>query len=95
MVMTNPAALVIGMFGGAPKVADLCGLNESSVYRWTYPKERGGLDGIVPARHQRTLLREAPGLGVPLTPDHFHDHPSLARDARTLGEHPICVNSQQ
>jgi hypothetical protein len=71
--MKKVALHVIEKCGGSQVVADMVGVDVSRVYRWTYPKERGGTDGLIPAQHQQTLLREARKRGIPLEPNDFFD----------------------
>lgn len=54
------ATRIIKKLGGAYKVADLLGCHHSRVYRWTYPPERGGTGGSIPANQFRKLLAVAP-----------------------------------
>lgn len=49
----------------------MTGRDVSRVHRWTYPRERGGTGGIIPADAQEALLLEAIKRGIPLRPDHF------------------------
>ncbi|WP_374374453.1 hypothetical protein [Dongia sp.] len=69
--MANIAQHVISKCGGAHFVANLLGLKPLEVYRWTYPRERGGRDGFVPARYQVRLLTLARGRGIDLRTDDF------------------------
>lgn len=62
---------IIALCGGYKAVADMTGRDETRVRRWTYPKERGGSDGLIPSDVQQTLLKEAKARGLPLTPEHF------------------------
>lgn len=60
-------------------VANMVGVSISRVHRWTYPKDRGGTDGLVPSKHQQPLLDKARELGISLSPADFfdaHDLPS-------------------
>jgi hypothetical protein len=41
------------------------------VRRWTYPKERGGTGGLIPAECQQAILTQARLRLLPLTPAHF------------------------
>jgi hypothetical protein len=69
----NAAERIIELCGGPVVVAEICGTDISTVYRWTYPLERGGTGGTVPAgRHQR-LLSGARLRGIDLRPEHFFD----------------------
>ena len=40
----------------------------SQIYRWTYPKSKGGTDGVVPTSAQRAVGRAARLKGIILTP---------------------------
>ncbi len=67
----EPAKSIIEMCGGYAAVAEMVSLTEIQVRKWTYPKDRGGTDGLIPANRQIVLLEAAEGKGVPLTPAHF------------------------
>lgn len=67
----NIAQSIVEKCGGHQAVAEMTGASVSRVFRWTYPKDRGGTDGIIPARHQRTLLNEATKRGIDLRPEDF------------------------
>jgi hypothetical protein len=58
----NIASNVIAKCGGAVRTAEIVGVKPPTVYRWTYPKERGGTGGLVPAKYQTTLLAAVPSL---------------------------------
>lgn len=64
---------VIEKCGGAAKVAEMTGVHVSRVYRWTHAKEKGGSAGVIPSRHQQTLLREARERGIELSPADFFE----------------------
>lgn len=50
------AQRVVDAFGGASRLSNLTGIDKSSVYRWTYPKAKGGTEGAIPhANHGRIL----------------------------------------
>ena len=51
--MLNPASHIIALLGGPQATAELAGVHISRVFRWTYPKARGGTGGLVPAQHQQ------------------------------------------
>jgi hypothetical protein len=53
------AQKMIERFGGHQELADELGVNIVQVYRWTYPKERKGTNGMIPARHFPALLAAA------------------------------------
>lgn len=44
----------------------------SSVYRWMYPKSRGGCDGVIPAKAMKLILKASRLAGVLLTADDFY-----------------------
>lgn len=75
--MSTAAEIVIRKCGGHQQVADLLGIDVTSVYRWTYSKERGGTGGLVPTRHQSVLLEKAQRAGFELAPaDFFESRPT-------------------
>jgi len=65
------AQRVIEKCGGHRVVAEMVGVDVCNVFRWTYPKDRGGTGGLIPARHQPLLLERARERRVPLTPADF------------------------
>lgn len=69
----TPAAKVIGKLGGPQKVARLVKINQSNVYRWQYPRERGGTGGTVPSQYQQKLLNYARRHGIDLDPSDFFE----------------------
>lgn len=54
------AAIVIGKFGGACRLAKLLKCADSTVFRWMYAKADGGTDGIIPGKQLRRILDLAP-----------------------------------
>lgn len=58
---------------GVAIVAQITGVHSSRVHRWTYPKERGGTGGTIPAAHQQAILNGARERGIPLAPEDFFD----------------------
>lgn len=62
---------IIRKCGGHAQVAAWLGLSLTQVYRWTYPRERGGTGGLVPARRQAALLAKARQAGIDLDPADF------------------------
>jgi putative alpha-1,2-mannosidase len=71
--MTNIASKIIERFGGAPKVAEIVGTERTAVYKWTYPRERGGSDGLIPSKYHAILLRAAKERKLKLKPEDFFD----------------------
>lgn len=69
--MMNPAKTVIEKCGGVKAVAGVVRKSETRVRRWTYPKARGGTDGLVPSACQVDLLAHARKVGIALGPADF------------------------
>lgn len=67
----SPAARVIEKCGGIDSTAEMVGLHRSVVNRWLRPASKGGTGGLVPAKHQQTLLDQARANGIPLAPEDF------------------------
>ncbi len=57
--MTKIVDNVIATFEGIEKVAEICGINPSQVYRWRYARDKGGCGGIIPSKHHQCLLEAA------------------------------------
>lgn len=63
-----------GDFGvGVKVVAEITGVHSSRIHRWTYPKDRGGTGGIIPAQHHQPILDGARDRHLKLKPDDFFD----------------------
>lgn len=77
----NPAYEIICALGGHKAVAELLSMDESGVYRWQYPRERGGTGGRIPARHILRLIAAAKERGETLRIDDFFREPSEAQNA--------------
>ena len=71
--MTNIASRIIEKFGGASNVAEIVGTERNAVYKWTYPKERGGSDGLIPSKYHGLLLKAARDRKLKLKPKDFFD----------------------
>jgi len=67
----SPAQRIIEKCGGVTRTAELVGRSESWVYRWTYPRERGGTGGLVPRQAQFALLDAARDGKVDIQPADF------------------------
>lgn len=65
----SQAQRVIAKFGGVPALAKAAGLSLNSVYKWTYPKERGGTGGLIPADKLPVVLDAAAAAGIEITVD--------------------------
>ena len=57
--MNEPAKSIIEAFGGVDAVAKIVGRNRASVFRWTYPKDKGGTSGLIPTECQSVLYNHA------------------------------------
>lgn len=67
----TPAKKIIEKFGGPKQVAEIIGVSVTQVYRFTYPRDKGGTGGLIPADHMRTLRTEAEKRGLVLDLDDF------------------------
>lgn len=67
----EPASTIIEICGGFRAVSKMTGRDETRVRRWTYPKEKGGTGGLIPAEIAQVLMSKAIATGIPLTPEHF------------------------
>ena len=67
----EPATTIINLCGGIERVAQMTGRSEIRVRRWTYEKDRGGTNGLIPSDVQPVLLLEARKAGIDLKPHHF------------------------
>lgn len=61
------AERVIDKFGTAARLAELAGIDKSSVYRWGYPKDKGGTDGAIPHGNHGAIMKAAVTAGIKLT----------------------------
>lgn len=67
----DPALSVIKSLGGFEAVAGITGKHISRVYRWTYPKDRGGTGGFIPQADAAVLLAHAKANDLPVTAESF------------------------
>lgn len=68
-----PAQHVIDKCGGVTRTAELAGVHQSWVYRWTYPKDKGGTGGRIPAEAQHNLLAAAHRGQIEISPADFFE----------------------
>lgn len=52
-------------------MADVLGVHRSTVYHWTWPRQRGGSGGVIPAKYVAPLIRHARANGIKLKPADF------------------------
>lgn len=76
----DPAKSVIAKIG-IEKVAVVTGKHVSRVYRWMYPKERGGTGGFIPPEDAKSLLAWARENDVALSPAEFLEAASAGEAA--------------
>jgi len=67
----EPAKSVIAKLGGVEVVSTVTGKHVSRVYRWMYPRERGGTGGTIPHAVARKLLDHAAKTDIPLSAAEF------------------------
>lgn len=67
----EPANSIIEAFGGTKTVSELTGVHRSQVSKWTWSKERGGTDGLIPMKHSVALLKEAKSRKISIGPADF------------------------
>lgn len=65
--MPTPAEKIIAKFNGVPSLARAIGKTPAAVYRWTYPRERGGTGGYIPTAQIAKIKDVADLLGIQLT----------------------------
>ncbi len=63
------ATRIFAKFGGARRLAKAIGRDPSAVYKWNYPREIGGTDGLVPTSAIPDINAAADLLGITLTPE--------------------------
>jgi len=52
-------------------VAEICGKDRTRVYRWMYPRKRGGTGGLIPQTEFHKLLDNAKRRKIRLRPGDF------------------------
>ncbi len=72
----SQAERIINKFGGVPnlvKALETAGRprHRQNIYRWTWPRERGGTGGVIPTSALEDVAEAARIEGVLLTPDDF------------------------
>jgi hypothetical protein len=60
----EPAYSVIAKAGGVDAVAAITGKHVSRIYRWTYPRAKGGTGGVVPHDDATKILKHAAEAGL-------------------------------
>lgn len=68
-VRLSQAERVIVKFGDATKLAKLINCDPSTVFKWTYTRDKQGSDGIIPSSAMKKVLKAARAEGIYLTPE--------------------------
>ncbi len=74
----EPAKTVTEICGGVHELARLAECSYAVALRFSYPKEKNGGGGVIPAPRQFILLRNARAEGIDLRPEHFFPADVLA-----------------
>ena len=80
------AGRVIEKCGGFRQVAEWLGLDLTSVYRFTYPRERGGTGGLIPSKYLTPLVQKAQENGIDLQGNDFVSPPTAPQSAEPQPE---------
>lgn len=78
----DPATSIIQKLGGVAKVSRATNTALTAPYRWQYPRDKGGTDGLIPQKHHPALLALAREEGIGLTANDF-----LPVETNTAPEH--------
>lgn len=81
----DPARSVIAKIG-IEKVSEITGKHVSRVYRWMYPKGRGGTGGLIPQADQPAILSYANENGIELTERDFFPRRPAPRPTKGAAE---------
>lgn len=73
----DPAKSIIAKIG-IDKVSEITGKHVSRVYRWMYPKDRGGTGGVIPQSDAPALLAYAKENQIALEAAEFFAIPESA-----------------
>lgn len=57
--LSTQAAKIAAKFGGFPKLAKAVKRTPATVYRWSYPKNRGGTGGVIPSSATAAVIAAA------------------------------------
>lgn len=69
--MSKQAENIIKKFGGAGRLAVALGKPRSTIYKWTYPTEKGGTGGVIPHWNYGAIKEIADLNGIELTEEDF------------------------
>jgi len=65
------AERIIDKFNGVSRLSKATGIEATTIYRWSYPKEKRGSEGRVPARYHAQIWDAAKRLGIKLKKSDF------------------------
>jgi hypothetical protein len=87
------AERIFKKFGGASRLALLIktagfDINTASVYKWNYPRERGGSDGRIPTANWPMIMKAARLDGIIITSEDIDPRPEPVKliKSKTLKE---------
>ena len=80
--MTNDALFIIKQFGGAKALAEAINKDPATVYRWTYPKNKGGTGGIIPSSSVSKVHDAAQSLNISISSPPAISEQSLSESAK-------------
>ncbi len=81
--MSNDAAHIIQQFGGVKSLAHAINKDPATIYRWTYPKHKGGTGGLVPSPALKKIHAAAQRLNITLVAEKQNAN----RPAQTVHPH--------
>lgn len=81
--MDMSAAHIIAKCGGPQAVAEMLGVDLTTVHKWKYSRAKGGTDGRIPTSRQHELLKRAQKAGIKLSPEDFFASAADAADLQT------------
>ncbi len=65
--MPTPAEIMVQRLGGVTDAARALGMARRSIYRWLWPRAKGGTGGRIPTNKQRKVLAACAKAGRPMT----------------------------
>jgi hypothetical protein len=82
----EPARSIVRKLGGEAVAAKITGVAFSGPYRWQYPREAHGQDGMIPVEHIPKIVRYARRKKLPIDlPDFFPQLRTRHRVAKRVG----------
>jgi len=63
----EPARTIIEKLGGPTKISHKINVSRTHIYKWTYPRDKGGTGGTIPYWQIPKLLEMANSEGVTLS----------------------------